>query len=79
VRVIAGVGVCAALLLAAAPAQADNAKGSTTCRYAIERKEITGNLTVPPGTNFHNHEQYVLYLDIVDGNVFVDQGSEFIA
>jgi hypothetical protein len=69
-RVVTGVGVCAALLLAAPSAQAASGKGSTTCEGGNIAAEITGNLTVPPGA--------ICGLEsggVVDGNVFVGQGA----
>jgi hypothetical protein len=81
VRGVAGVGVWAALLLAAAPAQAAfiPGRGDLTCgpHMDIYGKEVPSNLTVPPGGTCNLIEESSTQPTIVDGNVTVGQNSRF--
>jgi len=73
-RVLAGLGVCGAMLITSGSAQAASAAtGSTTCTGVILLREITSNLTVPAGATCF------LGGAIIDGNVTVGQGSDFFA
>jgi hypothetical protein len=72
-RVVVGLGVCAAMLVAAASAQADGANATTTCTGPISNTEVTSNLTVPPGATCD------LENVVVDGNVSVGQGANLFA
>jgi hypothetical protein len=73
-RVVAGLGVCGALLIASGSAQAASAAtSSTTCTGIIAFTEITGNLTVPPGGTCR-----LVGAVVIDGNVSVGKGSDFI-
>ena len=72
-RVLAGLGVCGAMLITSGSAQAASAAtGSTTCTGVILLREITSNLTVPAGATCF------LGGAIIDGNVSVGKGSDFI-
>jgi hypothetical protein len=73
--VVAGVGVCTALLIAAVPAQARvivNVKETKYCEAQITSKEIKGKLTVRPGAKCN------LVGDIVDGDVSIGQGARLL-
>jgi hypothetical protein len=74
-RAVAPLAACVAVLAASAPAQAASGKvGGTTCAGIITFPvEITGNLTVPAGGIC------VLEGVVVDGNVSVAPGAEFLA
>jgi hypothetical protein len=72
-RVVAGLGVCAAMLVAATSAPADGTTGRTTCTGPISNTEVTSNLTVPPGAKCE------LENVVVEGNVSVGQGANLLA
>jgi hypothetical protein len=72
--VVAGIGVCAVLLLAAASAQAHSIHVETkTCMGTEEGRVIKGKLKVSPGT------RCTLFGDIVEGDVSVGQAASFFA
>jgi hypothetical protein len=72
---LAGAGVCAALLMAAVPAQARvivNVKETKYCEAQINSKEIKGKLTVRPGADCR------LVGDSVDGDVSIGEGARLL-
>jgi hypothetical protein len=70
---VAGIGVCAALLLVAASAQAHSMHIETkTCAGTEEHRVIKGKLKVPADTSC------TLVFDTVEGNVSVGQGARLL-
>jgi hypothetical protein len=72
-RVVAALGVCAAVLVVSAPAQAASGTSATCNGSLYGPLEITGNLTVPAYA-FCDLEGVT-----VDGNVSVGQGADLLA
>lgn len=70
-RVVAGVGVCAAMLVGSAAAQAaPGSKGNTICTAQLTNETVATNITVPQGATC------ILLGDTVEGNVSVGRGAD---
>jgi hypothetical protein len=80
-RVVAGIGACLALLLAAASAQATFVPGEREIicsENSFNGEEVPNNVTVPPG----GYCNFVVLFGVpttVDGNVTVDRGGHLLA